>query len=121
MAVTVAWPPADRRRGGRESGRGAGRRGGEGDHAAGDRLDESLAVTVHDQRVGEGRVDRRGLAVAAGDRVIVKPWHSKAPMSTAPPRPGMPRWSVVGMPVPLVPASMAGLPGRSGIVWVGPP
>ena len=49
---------------------------------------------------------------------------SKAPMSTVPPTMrARPRWSVVtpaGMRA-LLPASMAGLPGSSGIVWVGPP
>ena len=53
-------------------------------------------------------------------RLSVKPCDSKAPTSTAPTRP-KPRWSVAGMPRPEVPASRAGLPGSSGMVWVGPP
>ena len=58
-------------------------------------------------------------------------WTSKAPMSTVPltirGKP-VPRWSVVkGWPVvgstarALLPASMAGLPGKRAMVWVGPP
>ena len=48
-----------------------------------------------------------------------------APISTAEPRIA-PRWSVVmGVVVPgksaVVPAPMAALPGRSVMVWVGPP
>ncbi len=50
----------------------------------------------------------------------VKPWLSKAPMSMAPTRP-RPRWSVAGMPAPLLPALIAGLPGSKATVWVGPP
>ena len=50
---------------------------------------------------------------------IVNPPDSKAPMSTAPTR-GMPRSSTVGAPV-LVPASMAGLPGRRAKVSAVPP
>ena len=33
---------------------------------------------------------------------------------------GEPRWSVT-LPLTAVPAPMAGLPGRSAMVWVGPP
>ena len=55
---------------------------------------------------------------------IAKPRLSKAPMSTAlPTMRANPRWSVVtpaGIRL-LSPASMAGLPGKSGIVCVGPP
>ena len=37
-------------------------------------------------------------------------------------RPGTPRWSVGGQPLALMPPrSMAGLPGCSAWVWVGPP
>jgi hypothetical protein len=50
---------------------------------------------------------------------MVKPWLSKAPMSTASTRP-WPRSSKAGAPV-LVPALIAGLPGRRGMVCVGPP
>src|SRR5262245_34064920 len=47
-----------------------------------------------------------GVLLAA--TVKVKPWLSKAPMSSASARP-RPRWSVVGMPAPLLPALLAGL------------
>ncbi len=43
----------------------------------------------------------------------------KAPISTEPPR-AKPRWSVAGAPV-LVPVPIAGLPGSSAMVKVGPP
>src|SRR5262245_39403742 len=51
--------------------------------------------------------------------VRLKPWLSKAPISTAPTRP-LPRWSVAGAPVE-TPALMAGLPGNRAMVFVGPP
>ena len=55
---------------------------------------------------------------------MVNPLDSKAPMSTVPlTMRDRPRWSVVtplGMRA-LLPASMAGLPGRRAMVWVGPP
>ena len=121
-AVTAAWPPAMTAEGAERiavaplaAGLATKR-----DDAAVDRLDRVVGRHGHGQRVGERRADVRRLRGAAGDGVRVKPWLSKAPMSTAPTRP-RPRWSVAGMPAPLVPASMAGLPGSKGIVLVGPP
>src|SRR5262245_4183221 len=51
--------------------------------------------------------------------VRVKPWLSKAPISTAPTRP-LARSSVAGVRVDTQ-ALMAGLPGRRASVFVGPP
>ena len=55
---------------------------------------------------------------------MVNPLDSKAPMSTVPlTMRSNPRWSVVtplGMSE-LFPASMAELPGKRAMVWVGPP
>ncbi len=78
-----------------------------------------LAVTVT-ARLANGVPMGDVCGVLPGTDVIVKPWLSKAPMSTVPTR-ADPRWSVVGMPAPLVPASMAGLPGSRAMVCVGPP
>src|SRR6516162_6050391 len=57
------------------------------------------------------------------ETVTVKPWLSKAPMSTVPwTMRGRPRWSVVAPPSrALEPASNAGLPGNRARVLVGPP
>ena len=79
-----------------------------------------LAVTVTASGLANGVPMSDVCGVLPGTGVRVKPWLSKAPMSTAPTRPS-PRWSVAGTPAPLVPASMAGLPGSRAMVWVGPP
>ena len=66
--------------------------------------------------------DDCGVLPAMGVRV--KPWLSKAPISTTPSTMrGRPRWSVVtpGGIIASPPASIAGLPGSRGIVSVGPP
>ena len=63
-----------------------------------------------------------GVLPATG--VKVKPWLSKAPMSTVPLTiRGSPRWSVAtpaGIST-VLPPPMTGLPGNRAMVWVGPP
>src|SRR5262249_16189232 len=48
------------------------------------------------------------------------PWVLKAPGCTGPPR-GWAGWAVVGVPLAVGGAAIAGLPGSSGIVGVDPP
>src|SRR5262245_14046292 len=69
----------------------------------------------------------RSVGRTAPASVVTTVFRSNAPMSqmavgSAPPSTGRwnPRWSVAGHPT-LVPASMAGLPGSSAWVSVGPP
>ena len=57
---------------------------------------------------------------SAVELTCVDAWLWKAPMSIEAPR-AKPRWSVVGIPVPVVPAPEAGLPGSRAMVGVGPP
>ena len=123
-AVTAAWPPA-------MTAEEAGQERAEAPLVAGlatkvttppfDRLDRVVGRHGHGERVGERRADVRRLRGAAGDgREGEALALEGADVDGAEPR-LRPRWSVVGMPGPLVPALMAGLPGSRAMVWVGPP
>ena len=101
-------------------GRRAGGRRGEGDDAAVDRV-VALSAVTDGQGDGEGRADARP-AGSRGDGKV-NPWLSKAPMSTVPltARVAALVGGDAGRDEGVVPASMAGLPGNRGMVWVGPP
>ena len=91
--------------------------GDERDDAAVDRLDRVVGRDGHGQRVGEAVPMFAVCGVLPGTIAKVKPWLSKAPMSTPPTRPSPALVGGRGCPAPLVPASIAGLPGRRGMVW----
>ena len=123
-AVTAAWPPAMTAEEADEDRRGAVGRGigDEADDAAVDRLDRVVGRHGHGQRVGERRADRRRLRGAAGDEregeaLALEGADVDGAADAGRGRAGR----CVGDAGPLVPASMAGLPGSRAMVWVGPP
>src|SRR4051794_40402894 len=82
---------------------------------------ESLAVTVMANALGNGWLIGVDWELVPWTSASLKPWLWKAPMSGAIPfGRATPRWSVPGAPLG-VPALIAGLPGSTGIVGVGPP
>ena len=104
-AAEAAWEPGD----------GCG----EGDDAAGDRLDRVVGGDDDGQGVGEGDAVGGLLGRAAGDGGDGEAMALEG-ADVGRRVEGSPRWSVV-IPATAVPAPMAGLPGRRAMVWVGPP
>ena len=79
-----------------------------------------LAVTVKARGLVKSVSTVADCGVLPVTAETVNPWLWKAPTSGWGESRGSPRWSVV-TPATAMPAPMAGLPGRRGTVWVGPP